>query len=87
MKKSCYTLLICLALAGCGTFQAGPVDPSTGQAAPSPFKIGLTEAAETYDESPWSTFGPWGAGIAGLLAAAAGIKKGQAVLKARKENE
>ena len=84
MKRSAYILCILVALSGCALFEPGPLDPATGQPTPSVFELSLKEAAETYSESPWQTLGPWGAGIAGVLAALAGVKKGTEVYKRRK---
>jgi hypothetical protein len=85
MKKLLCVITISLACGACaGVFTPG-VDPVTGEPTPSPWKAGLTEAAETYDESPWADFGPYGAGLAALIAGAAGVAKGRKVLKARKE--
>jgi hypothetical protein len=79
MKSKLLALCVIGGLVGCaGVSTPGP----NGE--PSPFQQGLNEAARSYDESPWETFGPYGAAVAGLLAAIAGVKKGTAVYKARK---
>lgn len=78
-----YAVVLCGALAGCAAFDPGPPD-ATGQPTPSAFEEGVREAGRVYDESPWEAFGPWGAGVAGLLAAAAGVRKGVQVYKRRK---
>jgi hypothetical protein len=79
MRKSIYIAVIGLCLVGCsGLFTRGP------EGEPSPWESGVRAAAESYDESPWDSFGPWGAGVAGLIAAAAGIRKGKQVYDKRK---
>ena len=80
MKKYLCVIAISLACGGCsGLFT---VEPDDG---PSAWKIGLTEAAETYDETPWADFGAYGAVLAALIAGAAGLVKTRKVLKARRE--
>jgi len=79
MKKFLCVITISLACAACaGTFTPGP------DGGPSPWKAGLDEAAATYDESPFADFGVYGAGLAALIAGAAGVAKGRKVLQARK---
>lgn len=84
MKRTLLACALCVTLVGCaGMFTPGPVDPLTGKNQPSPWAAGVEEAARNYDESPWEVFGPWGAGVAGVLAAIAGVKKGTEVYKRR----
>lgn len=86
-EKVAILLLLCCLSGGCSLFTPGPKDPVTQQPTPSVFEISVKEAAKEYSESPWATFGPYGAGIAGILAALAGIRKGKQVLDARKERK
>lgn len=84
IKKVASVLLLCSVLGGCALFTPGPIDPVTGRAGPSIAEIVIKETGEKYDESPFKDFGPYGAGIAAVLAAALAAKKGIQVYKKRK---
>lgn len=78
MRSLVLALVFCT---GCALFEAGsPTDPL----APSPADQAIVAAKEAYEGSPFKDFGPYGAGIAALLAIGYGVKRGYSAYQAKK---